>query len=550
MQEKLKLLIMRRGVQMLLLGAVVAFALMVRLYFFTGITYAMEQDEGIYLSVVHQVFNGDFRVSFAGKPADYIPDPAEAFQFRYALLYIPVFLYRAFGVSDFTTVLFPLACSLGTVALAFYAGRLFLGPSAGLVSALLCAVYPLDVLFSTRLMPDGPMAFFFWLSLYLFVRAGRCENATRRGMNHKSLLYLLSGLSIGACYTIKLSVVFIAALLAMYMLFYRRMERRQLMVLVGFSLILGAEGACFLWQGDDFFLNFRMNARIYRGKFLNEAPDVLALIPGYFNYWYVDTMPLYYAKTILRSLQSLKENLFGYFWAASIMALLAVVVRREKRLYLLAAWFVALYLLHEFSPVRVALNTNGALFNYYLLSQRARYLTVMALPSAVLTAYFLLQFRKAWLACILYAALAATSLIAINDYCMYWRSGVTAINQACDYLQQLPRKTIYTDFLGVHHMQYHFGFERDEEIKNIAEERAPISDAYVVLGGSRGMDVAPMAMQQLREQGMKKKEPCWRLLKTIANPAHPVYGKYFDLVIYQVPKLPPAHSIPEPSPRP
>lgn len=544
MRDKLKLLLEKRGGRVLLLGVVAALALILRLYFFIGITYSMEQDEGIYLTTVHRVCTGDFSVHFADKPADYIPNPAECFQFRYALLYIPFFFYKILGVSDFSTVFFSLLCSIATVVLAFHTGRLLLGPSAGLAAALLCAIYPLDVLYSTRLMPDGPMAFFFWLSLYLFLRADRCGNATHRLMNYKSLLYLAAGLSIGVCYTIRLTMVFIAVLIAMQMLYERRVDRRQFMVLAGFCLILIAEGSYFMWHGDDFFLNFKINSRMYEGKFLTERPDALALIPGFLNCWFVEAIPFYYAQEILHSLRSLKENPFGFFWAATIAAVLIVLIRREKRLYLMAAWLVALYLLHEFFPVRLTFNTDGALINYYLLVQRVRYLTVMVLPSAVLTAYLLMQLQKIRLAGALYIALAVTSVIAIHHYYEYLRAGVAAINQACDYLHQLPPKTIYTDFMAQHHIQYRFGFTRDGEIKNFGDMNGPLSDAYVVLGGSRGMDVSPATMTDLTEKGMRKKDASWRLLQKIANPANN-FEPYPDLFIYLIPKRPPTESLRE-----
>jgi 4-amino-4-deoxy-L-arabinose transferase-like glycosyltransferase len=113
-------------------------------------------------------------------------------------LYAPAALsYRLFGVSEASTVLFPLLTSLGTVALVYALGALFGGPAAGALGALLWAAFPLDVFLATDLLPDGPMTFFCTAAVYCSLRARRAEG--RRGAARwlaRSGLALLWALSI------------------------------------------------------------------------------------------------------------------------------------------------------------------------------------------------------------------------------------------------------------------------------------------------------------------------------------------------------------------
>lgn len=96
-------------------------------------------------------------------------------------LYAPTaLLYTVFGVSPLTTAAFPLLTSLGTVVLVYLLATLYAPPKAGLIGAMLWAVFPLDIFLATDLMPDAPTAFFYTGVMYFFLRAYRATPLRER----------------------------------------------------------------------------------------------------------------------------------------------------------------------------------------------------------------------------------------------------------------------------------------------------------------------------------------------------------------------------------
>ena len=109
--------------------------------------------------------------------------------------YLPVALPIAlFGKSEVALSLWPLACSLlGLLSMAAVA-RVFFGPTAGVLAALLYATYPGDVFFSTVVMPDAVQSGWMTLSIAL-VALG--YHAPPRW---KGSLIIGAGMAIGVCH--------------------------------------------------------------------------------------------------------------------------------------------------------------------------------------------------------------------------------------------------------------------------------------------------------------------------------------------------------------
>lgn len=517
------------------LVAVLAFALAVRLYFFVGLNFALDQDEGIYLEHAHRAFRGDFRVNFNNKPADYLPNPVEAFQFRYPMIYTTAASFSLFGVNDGAAVLFALLCSLGSVLVAERVARLYLDWSASILAAFLVAIFPLDILFSTRLMPDVPLAFFFWLAIYLFLRGDRAEPGPGWFRWNREGVFFAAGLALGITYLIKLAVVFVAGLVAIYFPLQRRINWRSAWVAAGLATVIGIEGACYLRQGDPFLLNLTMNTRVYQWKFLYEPVERVDVIPGIFHFFLTDTTTLFYTKTILAAANPFKPSMLGLLAPLGMLAAGAVVWRRERKLYVMAAWLGALYLMLEFMPVRLVFHSDGAWVNHYLVSQRVRYLTVLGVPAAVLVAWLIAGLKRRETQFAVLAILVASSAYGVSHHRNWFRAGVGAINEAATILRPLQPRKIYTDYLARGFLQYRFGYERDDQIQIGDEMEEPLNDCYVVVGGSRGMDIAPDAVKQMADALLARRDERWMEIARVHNPVRAYFDDHPDLIIYLVP---------------
>ena len=519
------------------LALIVLFALVVRLWFFVGISYAMDQDEGIYLDLARSAMNGTYRVDFTNRPADYLPNPAEAFQFRYPMIFIPGALFKVVGVNEGTAVAFALACSLGMVVLSYRIARCFTDDKEALLAALCFAICPLDILYNTRLMPDVPLAFFFWLAVYLFVRADR--EPGRDGFRPtwgRDGRFVAAGLAIGMCYFIKLSTVFIGGVMAVYLVMEWRFRWRYGLVALGFLLMLCAEGFYYAAHGEPFLLNMQINTRVFTQKFMAENPLKLALVPGVFNFWLIDPLQTwYYGREIVASLNPLRPSLLGGFWTVGLVSLPVMVWRRDRWVWIAGAWFAALYLMLEFTPVRLSFNEHGAWINHFLVSQRLRYMTVACVPAAILCAYLIMCMRVVWLRAALMLFLMGTSFFSVRYHRDWHRAGMAALNQAADMLEGLPRRPVYSDHMATGHLYFRSGYTDREYLRQIDEMPEILRDCYVIVGGARGMDMSGIVISRFKDEILKRRDETWIQIAVIPDPARKYYDEYEDLVIYRVP---------------
>jgi len=96
-------------------------------------------------------------------------DSTVTLEVRIGIIYATALSYSIFGVNDFSSVLFVLLTSLGSIILIFYFGKLLFDEKAGLMAAFLLSFFPLDIAYSTKLLTDLPSAFFMALGSLVFI---------------------------------------------------------------------------------------------------------------------------------------------------------------------------------------------------------------------------------------------------------------------------------------------------------------------------------------------------------------------------------------------
>lgn len=176
---------------------ILLFALALRLIYFFGI---LEGDDVEYVDRAYYISQN----GLAGlKELDELPGSNRPGQ------YLPTALiFRLFGVSELSTALFPLLASLITCYLIYRIGRLLISEEAGLLSALLWAIFPLNIFLATQLDPEGPLTMATTGAMYSLIISTTKKPSERIGY------YLLSLLLISWAYLIKqsaLPIVFAAA---------------------------------------------------------------------------------------------------------------------------------------------------------------------------------------------------------------------------------------------------------------------------------------------------------------------------------------------------
>lgn len=219
------------------LAVIVLAAVVLRLAFFHGI---FASDQYTYCLSAWELANHHWN------PAHFYEQTT-----RWGLILPIALFYRWFGVNELSSTLWPFLSSLLTIYIAFRLGCLLKSRQAGLLSAALVAVFPLEIIFSSQSMADGPLGFWLLLALYLFIAGD--ERSDRR------LLYL-AGIALGLAYATKIVALFIAPFFLLGMIFRKRIQWAWMLIPAGLLTVIAIEFLVFQQCFGDGLLRLHLAA--------------------------------------------------------------------------------------------------------------------------------------------------------------------------------------------------------------------------------------------------------------------------------------------------
>jgi 4-amino-4-deoxy-L-arabinose transferase-like glycosyltransferase len=478
---------------------VLLFSLALRLYFFVGLNWA---DDAMYVNEAYSRLDINYKI------------PARLGPLRSGMIYPTAFFFKLFGINEYSATLYPLLCSLGSIVLTYYFGKTFFDEKTGLTAALLLAVYPLNIAYATRVMPDVPIAFFMALSAYIFLKNEQ-EKKTK-------LLYLLSGISIGIAYLNRVSGLMILLFLAPYMAYRilrgRRMRFEYAWVFIGLAAVILAEGIFYSINSgsiEGMTLRYRVSTEYYNNAKLSgniyKLPRSMLCID-------------HRNKFFVRS----KYNYpYGIYYLLVIPAILYVLLTRDKNAFPLVLWALILFLWSNFGTM--------SLTEYKLIHRLERHMTIITIPSILILGRMLGAnmredrhiIRKS-IFTLLLVMLLTTSLYFDYHQDAYIKASVYDVKAVYDFLKDKKERPVYCESTVGSHLNFHFKYRRRfirackdlRCVKNCEDIRG----AFIILNTSPRFTAPECVFEQIED---------WVLLKTIVGPKIDRY-EGFDPQIYYV----------------
>ena len=422
----------------LLLFLIVLLGLILRLIFFSGVgtsddlaysKYAIEINKGI------------------------SPDSALTLSTRLGIVYATALSYRLFGINDFSSVLFPLMTSIGSIILIYYFGKLLFNEKTGLMASFLMAFFPLDLVYSARLLSDIPSAFFMSLGVYIFLRS---EMKPKNSENR--MIYFLSGVSIGIGYLIRETALLISLFFIIYILYKRKIRKKYFFVVLGVIFIFAVESLIFLkLTGDPLF---RINAS---QKYLIEA----SLSHNFFQRLDFPIGLLAYPYMLLTN------NLIFLFYIFIFIATGYIIISRKKEAYVLLFWLVPLLLYLSFG--------SSSLSHYIPFKATERYLTIITVPGILILAYFLRERKKIMMRFIMPFALILLFFISLYSvYLREDRDDLDNLKSLYRYIKEFD-KPIYIDSRSLKALHYISGYKNNLSLNEYPDSLSNIHNSYIVI---------------------------------------------------------------------
>ena len=528
------------------------------MYFFVGFVNNDPQDDGIYMSKARKLIQtGEF--SNFKWAADLVSEedtinPAHQFLFRWMMIFSITASFILFGFSDFSAALFPLLCSLGSILLIFYMGKNLFNEKTGLIAAFLLSIFPLNVIYSTRITPEVPLAFFMALSVFMFL-LGEQRKKDRGFLNLKNLYFLLSGVFLGIGYLTKESAIILASFFILYSLYKRKIRKEYLLIFIGFLMIYSIEGFYYYDNTGDFFLRPHLNSKVAAFKYEVELKRLLKSenVYGMVEVIYMSNPDLY-PKLLLNQKPPWRSKInesFGYFYYFVILSLAALTWYRfrgkcPKKAHIPMLWALSLFLFLEFGPMGIEFNSGNAFIKYNVIVKSLRYLTMLTIPSLLIMASFLSTDNrkvKLFILPLSLIILLATSIPIMGTVHTDFVSRIEGVREASEFFEAHPGARVYSDFLGVGFMKYYtgytgnytfvgFGYPTYSESFTIDKIK---DDSFVVVGGSRGAVGCKGVVRTMVPPFAVDPPESWVLMRDIPSRVELCRKNNWNLKIYYVP---------------
>jgi 4-amino-4-deoxy-L-arabinose transferase-like glycosyltransferase/putative flippase GtrA len=327
-------------------ASIILLAIFVRAIFFTGF---FGSDEVTYTDSAVKIMRGDWSVS------SYIG------ALRYGIN-IPIATFMAiFGVGELSANLWSFLCSIGEIALVYFAANRLWGLRSAVISAGLMVFLPLHVHFAGRLMADAPLAFFITLTFVLFLFAEK---------SNKAILYLCCGLSMGAVFWIKESVLVFSMIFVFYALYEKKWNNLWLLTVFGAVILLLLNSFfMFIVSGDPFYIFKVILSPEQKERLLNSD---------------IQTSIFYYIKYLLLDIRH--TWLLGFFVLMALKKWCSIdTPPKNLSEEIILFWLLGLISVFTFFPM--------SFHPFSFIMKQTNYMLIFMAPMALISGWWLAQLK-------------------------------------------------------------------------------------------------------------------------------------------------------------
>jgi 4-amino-4-deoxy-L-arabinose transferase-like glycosyltransferase len=392
---------------------IIATGIIVRLYFSIGHIFS---DDAYYSYLSYTLLQGDFAKDYLGYPI---------FPLRITFLSITALSFKIFGINEFATIVFPYLLSIANLILTYKLAKLFTRDvNISLLSALLMAFFPTDIVFATIGFVHLPNLFFINLGIYFLYKSYKSNNnllATGGGI----LLFLSMQIKENIYYTaILLSIILV------YIILKKKKFNVQISIAILFILLnVIVEGIVYLILHKDFLYRFTLLQQNYNYSYYNFFPYTAQKISNAKNYWY----NLFNQIFIINGKAIFLRRF--YLFLPIIASVKSVINIRKKENLLLTFWFLGTLIL------LIAFTTS---FTEYkpLDLKLSWYAYPLFMPMIILTAIFINKF-KVNVKIFLLIIYIIGGIVMSSHYEIYFDK--QNISELKSFIKENPHRKIFTD---------------------------------------------------------------------------------------------------------
>ena len=322
-------------------------------------------DDGVYAELAYLMANDRYDRNI------YEADPV--FPLRVGLLAPVILGFKLAGPDEKVMIAYPFLLSLLSIVIVFLAGKTFFNVRAGLISAAMLVILPIDIQMASRLLPDLPASFWGVLGiLCLYLGSRRQDSRT------KFLLGIFSGFCFGMSWLCKETVLYLFPFVGVYLFWIIKQHRKNINLLWGTGLSWGgiwiAESLIYYRLTQNFLFRLHDTARnfdIAKEWFFSEGSEFGWIEGGYG--WAL-------AKRILMvgPQKIFLNKSFGMVTGFAAIGCVYGLSKRSRAFGVIGIWFLSLAFMFNFTSTS---------FQFYRpLVLRDRYMYPLIFPALICVA--------------------------------------------------------------------------------------------------------------------------------------------------------------------
>ncbi len=447
------------------------FALFIRLFFFAGFVLG---DDPNYADCAYTIIKG------------YYPSLCKTcvFAFRPILLFSTAVPLKYLGWSEFNFILPILLSSLISICLIYKLGKRLFDRKTGLIAAFLLTIFPLNLVHATTMSNDIMLSMLIALSMLLFLKG-----LERDGKKHIVFL-VLSGFILGVLVGVKINslpVIGLFILIALYSGWKRKESKLGVVFfLVSWLIVQSIFAIAYYMKTGDFLAH--IHAEMNFNKEYNPS--------GFINTaGYLKNALLYYPELMLCITKEGHPGYtfypYGFFYPVFLLAIVFFLYKRERKVVIPLLWFAYLFLMMEFSPLRIS--------PYYQPIHRlVRFLSIISIPALLIVAYFLRRLLEGRMltkiiSLLIIIGLFVTSLHQAYRKSYFYNDCLADGREAYNLIKNMPYRQVITDWEIKKVLLFYSKLYNDKKIIRSFERDNIrfLKDSLVIMGGARRPDMYP-----------------------------------------------------------
>ena len=405
--------------KVIILTLILLLGFVLRVVFFTGYNSG---DDRAYIAKAFEYASGKYE------------KPDNHWAVRNGIVFPTTMMIKAFGVNTISVVLIPFILSMLSMIIAYKFAFFLSDEKAALLTAMMVAIFPMEVLFASQLFPYTFLSFFSLVSLYCFVVGMTRENYS---------LFFLSGLSLGVAYLCRITALYSLLFFVLYFIFFNRR--------VDAILIFGA-GLISIFCVEALLSYFFWNDAVTRYNILfaraGNPPDLLEKVTNL--KWIAEPW-----------VRPFFEQEFGFFFpVVCFAAVYQLVTRQNTKALILLLWIVPLFLYISYGTTSPT--------SYQTLRRLPRYYSIIIIPGLILMSMMLMQLNKKKLRWLIICVLSATSLMfLVIDNSKYQKQPFIAMTEM---IKDYPSKNIVIDRSLIFDYLFFTRFKKSEKLSMLVNE--------------------------------------------------------------------------------